>query len=132
MIVDDQARLRANLKEMPATAAAYKRYLEKFDQQETQIEDLPEGDQAAAGHRVLAEEGVRGLPRQSQRRIRTFEIIGIVFSRETAASVRPALAAVSRLNRFPVVLPISRHGGYPDHSPFWVDPLVEELGNERS
>jgi hypothetical protein len=37
-ITDDQARLRANLKEMPPTAAAYKRYLEKFDQQETQIE----------------------------------------------------------------------------------------------
>jgi hypothetical protein len=35
---DDQTRLRANLKEMPPTAAAYKRYLEKFDQQETQIE----------------------------------------------------------------------------------------------
>ena len=35
----DQARLRANLKEMPATAAAYKRYLKKFDDQETQIED---------------------------------------------------------------------------------------------
>jgi hypothetical protein len=38
-ITDDQARLRANLKEMPSTAAAYKRYLEKFDQQETQIEE---------------------------------------------------------------------------------------------
>jgi hypothetical protein len=38
-ITDDQARLRLNLKEMPATAAAYKRYLEKFDQQETQIEE---------------------------------------------------------------------------------------------
>ncbi len=38
VITTDQARLRANLKEMPATAAAYKRYLEKFDQQETQIE----------------------------------------------------------------------------------------------
>jgi hypothetical protein len=37
-ITDDQTRLRANLREMPATAAAYKRYLEKFDQQETQIE----------------------------------------------------------------------------------------------
>jgi hypothetical protein len=37
-ITDDQVRLRANLREMPATAAAYKRYLEKFDQQETQIE----------------------------------------------------------------------------------------------
>jgi hypothetical protein len=38
IIVDDQARLRANLKEMPTTAAAYKRYLEKFDKQETEIE----------------------------------------------------------------------------------------------
>ncbi len=37
-ITDDQARLRLNLKEMPPTAAAYKRYLDKFDQQETQIE----------------------------------------------------------------------------------------------
>jgi hypothetical protein len=38
VITDDQARLRANLKEMPPTAAAYKRYLQKFDEQETQIE----------------------------------------------------------------------------------------------
>ena len=37
-VTDDQVRLRANLKEMPPTAAAYKRYLEKFDAQETQIE----------------------------------------------------------------------------------------------
>jgi hypothetical protein len=39
-ITDDQARLRANLREMPPTAAAYKRYLEKFDQQEVEIEKL--------------------------------------------------------------------------------------------
>ncbi len=39
-ITDDQVRLRANLKEMPPTAAAYKRYLDKFDAQETQIEKL--------------------------------------------------------------------------------------------
>src|SRR5262249_44128978 len=39
-ITDDQARLRANIKEMPATAAAYKRYLDKFDKQETEIEGL--------------------------------------------------------------------------------------------
>jgi hypothetical protein len=39
-LTDDQGRLRANLREMPATAAAYKRYLEKFDKQETQIEEL--------------------------------------------------------------------------------------------
>jgi hypothetical protein len=38
VITEDQVRLRANLKEMPATAAAYKRYLQKFDEQETQIE----------------------------------------------------------------------------------------------
>jgi hypothetical protein len=41
-ITDDQTRLRANLKEMPPTAAAYKRYLEKFDKQETDIEQLRE------------------------------------------------------------------------------------------
>ena len=40
VIVDDQGRLRANLKEMPATADAYKRYLKKFNDQETQIEDF--------------------------------------------------------------------------------------------
>jgi hypothetical protein len=39
-ITDDQVRLRANLREMPPTAAAYKRYLEKFDKQETEIEQL--------------------------------------------------------------------------------------------
>ena len=38
IITNDQVRLRANLKETPATAAAYKRYLTKFDEQETQIE----------------------------------------------------------------------------------------------
>jgi hypothetical protein len=38
VITDDQVRLRANLKELPVTAAAYKRYLEKFEAQETQIE----------------------------------------------------------------------------------------------
>ena len=38
VITDDQQRLRANLREMPQTAAAYKRYLEKFDAQEVEIE----------------------------------------------------------------------------------------------
>jgi septal ring factor EnvC (AmiA/AmiB activator) len=42
VISDDQGRLRANLREMPSTAAAYKRYLEKFDKQETEIEKLQE------------------------------------------------------------------------------------------
>ena len=42
VISEDQTRLRANLREMPTTAKAYKRYLEKFDQQETEIEGLRE------------------------------------------------------------------------------------------
>jgi hypothetical protein len=37
-IVEDQGRLRANLKDMPPTAETYKRYLKKFDDQETLIE----------------------------------------------------------------------------------------------
>jgi hypothetical protein len=41
-IVQDQTRLRANLREMPPTAEAYKRYLKKFDDQETEIEQLRE------------------------------------------------------------------------------------------
>jgi hypothetical protein len=41
-IVKDQERLRANLREMPPTATAYKRYLKKFDDQETEIEQLRE------------------------------------------------------------------------------------------
>ncbi len=40
VITEDQTRLRANLHEMPTTAKAYKRYLEKFDKQETEIESL--------------------------------------------------------------------------------------------
>lgn len=39
-ITDDQTRLRANFEKMPPTSAAYKRYLEKFDHQESEIEKL--------------------------------------------------------------------------------------------
>jgi hypothetical protein len=39
-ITDDQTRLRANLDKVPPSSAAYKRYLEKFDSQETDIEKL--------------------------------------------------------------------------------------------
>ena len=39
-ITTDQDRLRKNLKEMPPEVAAYKRYLKKFDDQETEIERL--------------------------------------------------------------------------------------------
>src|SRR5437764_8327103 len=38
VITDDQDRLRRNLHEMPKEATAYKRYLKKFDDQETDIE----------------------------------------------------------------------------------------------
>jgi hypothetical protein len=39
-ITDDQSRIRANFEKLPPTSAAYKRYLEKFDHQETEIEKL--------------------------------------------------------------------------------------------
>jgi hypothetical protein len=41
-IAEDQTRLRQNLANVPATSTAHKRYLEKFDKQETQIEGLQE------------------------------------------------------------------------------------------
>jgi hypothetical protein len=39
-IADDQARIRANLERVPPASDAYKRYLKKFDTQETEIEGL--------------------------------------------------------------------------------------------
>jgi len=39
-ITEDQARFRANFEKLPPTSAAYKRYLEKFDTQETEMEKL--------------------------------------------------------------------------------------------
>ena len=39
-IADDQDRLRKNIANLPPTSAAHKRYLEKFDAQETEIEKL--------------------------------------------------------------------------------------------
>jgi hypothetical protein len=39
-ILDDQARLRANMERVPKDSDAYKRYLKKFDEQETEIEKL--------------------------------------------------------------------------------------------
>jgi hypothetical protein len=39
-ILDDQARLRANLERVPPGSEAYKRYLKKFDDQEVEIEKL--------------------------------------------------------------------------------------------
>jgi hypothetical protein len=39
-IATDQTRLRANLEKVPPTSEAYKRYLKKFDTQESEIEQL--------------------------------------------------------------------------------------------
>ena len=39
-VTDDQVRLRANIKELPPTSPVYKKYLEKFEKQEGQIEDM--------------------------------------------------------------------------------------------
>jgi hypothetical protein len=39
-ITDDQSRLRANLEKVPKESNAFKRYVKKFDTQETQIEKL--------------------------------------------------------------------------------------------
>jgi hypothetical protein len=41
-IGNDQTRLRANLEKVPPSSEAYKRYLKKFDTQETEIEQLQE------------------------------------------------------------------------------------------
>jgi hypothetical protein len=38
-IVQDQERMRANMGRVPPVSQAYKRYLKKFDEQETEIED---------------------------------------------------------------------------------------------
>src|SRR5439155_17373350 len=38
LIEQDQARMRANMERVPQTSEAYKRYMKKFDDQETEIE----------------------------------------------------------------------------------------------
>ena len=38
VIEKDQTRMRANMERVPQTSEAYKRYLKKFDDQETEIE----------------------------------------------------------------------------------------------
>ena len=37
-IEQDQSRMRANMQAVPPTSEAYKRYVKKFDEQETEIE----------------------------------------------------------------------------------------------
>ena len=41
-IRDDQTRIRENLKTVPPESAAYKRYVKKFDTQESEVEELTE------------------------------------------------------------------------------------------
>jgi hypothetical protein len=64
-IAKDQERMRANIKELPAGSAVRTRLVEKFDQQETQIEKL-QGDQkrlreAEAATRVRYEQFLTNL-----------------------------------------------------------------------
>jgi hypothetical protein len=64
-ITDDQARLRANLEKVPPASAAYKRYLEKFDTQETEIEklqtEIEQKHEAERGQRKEYEDLLAGL-----------------------------------------------------------------------
>ena len=64
-ITDDQARLRQNLAQVPPSSAAYKRYLEKFDQQETDIEKLQkkidDSQEAEKTRQAAYEDYVAGL-----------------------------------------------------------------------
>jgi hypothetical protein len=64
-ITDDQTRLRANFEKLPPTSAAYKRYLEKFDTQETEIEKLQaevkKQQESEKGQQKAYEEYLAGL-----------------------------------------------------------------------
>jgi hypothetical protein len=64
-ITEDQARLRANFEKLPPTSAAYKRYLEKFDTQETEIEklqaEIKKHQDTAKGQQKAYEDYLAGL-----------------------------------------------------------------------
>src|SRR5262249_28803272 len=64
-ISDEQARLRQNLEKVPSTSEAYKRYVKKFDDQETQIEKLQEQlkqkQSAAKGQQKMLDDSFKGL-----------------------------------------------------------------------
>jgi hypothetical protein len=65
VIEQDQARMRANMERVPATSEAYKRYLKKFDEQETEIEkrraQIVKLQEAAEGHRKTYEDFLANL-----------------------------------------------------------------------
>src|SRR5262249_41558608 len=64
-ISDEQARLRQNLEKVPSSSEAYKRYVKKFDDQETQIEKLQEQlkqkQSAAKSQQKTLEDSFKGL-----------------------------------------------------------------------
>jgi hypothetical protein len=64
-ITDDQSRLRANFERLPPTSVAYKRYLEKFDTQETEIErlqaEVKKQQETEKGQQKAYEEYLAGL-----------------------------------------------------------------------
>jgi hypothetical protein len=65
VIEKDQARMRANMERVPPTSEAYKRYLKKFDDQETEIEkrrgEITRLQTTAEGQRKRYEEYLVGL-----------------------------------------------------------------------
>src|SRR5262249_51123089 len=65
VIEKDQARMRANMERVPQTSEAYKRYLKKFDDQETEIEKRREKitklQETAERQQKTYEEFVAGL-----------------------------------------------------------------------
>jgi hypothetical protein len=65
VIEKDQARMRANMERVPPTSEAYKRYLKKFDDQETEIEnrraEIARLQTTAEGQRKQYEEHLLGL-----------------------------------------------------------------------
>ena len=65
VIEQDQARMRANMERVPPTSEAYKRYLKKFDDQETEIEKrrakIAELQEVAEGQRKAYDSFLAGL-----------------------------------------------------------------------
>jgi hypothetical protein len=59
-ITDDQTRLRANIKELPPTSPVYKKYLEKFEKQEGQIEEMQASIKKLQDQELAQRQGYEG------------------------------------------------------------------------
>jgi len=119
-ITADQQRLRANLKEMPESAATYKRYLAKFDSQETEIEKLQEHIKA----RQNAEQQQR---REMENYLKQLDVEGEIVSTppdapesvtdgppsapSTSVSIPDGWTVYSGLKNPPQPTPVRVHGG---------------------